>query len=669
MDDGNKQSQSFGGGQQRPQQHPRPFFYVQPPSQPYVFYQHWQLNNPYGHYGLPTGFNFPRPCFPPYQYMQYPGFVFPHAPIYPMDHRRMFEPRLHHAPPTWSDVPPPQQQQQYPPAPAAPQQPQGRRETACSEAQTDPSDAITKLIECLDKIRSGELQGADRELDSGVASQSSGMFSPGEERREEEQGHVSLPAAPHGGDLESAATTLSDSTAAVYDGESSRRNLDSLSPQGCWSGGREEEEEEELPLDSSSVHEEAEQAATDQRFLHQEKPEVAGIQSDATAADPGFRDAEEFLALPPSSSFTSKLSMLKEAKSCGDKLSKQEENFQILKLPFDGIVAPRDAGAGHFPSPTAAPCFYSYLSTHPTHERLSVLSPSLEELSSRDEMFSTDLDDSDLFPKRVYAGRKLAGVLSGSPQAAEVDAADVWLPGSKRFLCACCGKSLAKGSGRSKVHGSKAYRDDGGGDSDEDGRSVRVVVRKHPAPRRPPSRHAAKPWYKRGQYKEHSSPAEQEGGHDLCQQDPGERELAETAGGELQCRTCQDRVCREDRTVADQGGRWGDGEGVPRRRQAAAAAVTAAASLQRQEMSGAQRKVMYHRPRDDDEDEEPPPLPWERGDASSSPAYNLHSISLTLFKPSRLDGGDDERRTQMMTTSSDQTCFCFVVIDTKCVEL
>lgn len=52
--DGSKQPPTFGSGQQRAP-HPRPFFYVQPPSQPYYMYQHWQMNNPYSPYGLPGG--------------------------------------------------------------------------------------------------------------------------------------------------------------------------------------------------------------------------------------------------------------------------------------------------------------------------------------------------------------------------------------------------------------------------------------------------------------------------------------------------------------------------------------------------------------------------------------------------------------------------------------
>lgn len=460
----------------------------------------------------------------------------------------MFEPRFHA--PTWNDVP----RQQYHP------QPHGRREMACSEAQTDPSDAITKLIECLDKIRGGEVQDAERELDSGVASQSSGMFSPGEEKTSEEQGHI-LPSAPDSSHLDSPAVTFSDSTTAVYDGDSSQRNLDVLTPQGSWSGGL----EEELPLDSSSVHEvcsEVEQPAADEHFLPLEKVAITDIQSDTSVTEPSVPtcDVEELLkqrldpVLPatpsvPPCSFTSSQPELKDAKS-SDKVSKTEhqkadQNHQILKLPFENILTPGDAGAGQLSSP-AGPFYYNYLSMHTTHERMSVLSPSLDELSSRDEMFSTDLDDVDLFPKHVYTGRRLGEVVSGSPQAAD-EAEEVWLSGSKRFMCACCGKSLAKGAGRSKVHSSKIYRDEAG-DSEEDSRygrgceqPVRVVVRKHSAPRKPhsvPPRHAAKPWHKRGQYKDPSDPANQGEGHDLCKQEPADGEAGETSS-ELQCRTCQ----------------------------------------------------------------------------------------------------------------------------------
>ncbi|CAJ1081694.1 uncharacterized protein LOC109994281 isoform X2 [Xyrichtys novacula] len=603
MDDGSKQPHTFGGGQQRAH-HPRPFFYVQPPSQPYYLYQHWQMSNPYSHYGLPGGFNFNRPCLNPYQYMQYPGFVFPHAPVYPTDYRRMFEPR-YHAPPTWSDVP---RQQHH-------LQPQGRRETACSEAQTDPSDAITKLIECLDKIRAGELQGAERELDSGVASQSSGMFSPAEEKKGEEQGHV-LPSAAEISHLVSPAVTFSDSTAAVYDGDSSQRSLEGLSPHACWSGGLED------PLDSSSVHENSpdlEQAAPDEHFFPFKREEITDIQSDISVSDPsaqkyGCKELQKAKVDPKptllSPSASKDVKSFDKSTRTGHK--KADPSFKILRLPFEGTLDSGEAAAAsHLPSP-AAPYYYNYLSMHNTHERMSVLSPSLDELSSRDEMFSTDLDDADLFPKHVYTGRRLTEVVSGSPRAAG-DVEEAWLQGSKKVLCTCCGKSLAKGASRSKVHGAKTYRDEAG-DSEEEGRygrgceqPVRVVVRKHSAPRKThpvPLRHAAKPWYKRHQYKDPSDLLNQEDEHDVCKQDAADGELTEAAAAELQCRTCQDRVCREDLSTSDQG-RRGDGDVIPRRRQTAL--------LQRQEM-GSQRKVMYHRPRDEDnDDDEPPPSHWDRG--------------------------------------------------------
>lgn len=465
----------------------------------------------------------------------------------------MFEPRFHT--PTWNEMP---RQQHQPP------QPHGRREMACSEAQTDPSDAITKLIECLDKIRANELQGAERELDSGVASQTSGMFSPGEEKKSEEQSAAHLlPLGRDDNRLESPAVTFSDSTTAVYDGESSQRSLDALSPHGCWSGGL----EEELPLDSSSVHEECpdlEQPAEEEHFLPLEKADVTDIQSDIFVTDQSVPkcDAEELtkqredpvLPLTPSPSFSSSQPVLKDAQS-DNKVSKTEHqtasfeeadpSFQILKLPFESVLTSGAAGAGRLSSPTA-PYYYNYLSMQTTHERMSVLSPSLDELSSRDEMFSTDLEDVDLFPKHVYTGRRLAEVVSGSPQAAgEVD--EVWLPDTTRFTCACCGKSLAKGAGRSKVHNSKMYRDKAA-DSEEESRygrgceqPVRVVVRKHSAPRKShsvPPRHA-KPWYKRGQYKVPSDPGDQEEGHDLCKQDPADGDIGEMTSSELQCRTCQ----------------------------------------------------------------------------------------------------------------------------------
>ncbi|MEQ2171632.1 hypothetical protein GOODEAATRI_012893, partial [Goodea atripinnis] len=486
-----KQTPSFGSGAQR-SPHPRPFFYVQPPSQPYYLYQPWQ---------------------------------------------RMFEPRFQAS--AWGDVP----RQQYHP------QPQLRRETACSGAQTDPSDAICKLIECLDKIRATELQSTDRELDSGVASQSSGISFPVEEKKTEVQGH-SLPSEPHHGGLESPGVTSIDSTAAVYDSESSQVILDSLSPHGDWTGRL----EEELPLDSSSVHEECPyQPGPDEHFISHETEEVTDIQSNILVIDSSvpIYDAEK--DQKSISSFPSSQLVLTKAKN-SDKVLKAEdagtschqanESYQILKLPFDGVLTP---GGAHLSSP-ASSYYYNYLPMQTTHERMSVLSPSLDELSSRDEMFSTDLDDTDLFQKHMYPSSRLSAVVGGSPPAVDYEE-DVWLPKSNSVVCACCGRNLEKDTSRRKVHGSEVYHGEAG-DSEEEGRygrgcekPIRVVVRRHSIPRKAQTvqRHATKPWYKKGQFKELSDPMKQIDSHKVCQQEAAEMETEELDSRELQCRTCQDQ--------------------------------------------------------------------------------------------------------------------------------
>lgn len=131
----------------------------------------------------------------------------------------------------------------------------------CSEAQTDPSDALNKLIECLDKLRANEMQGSEKELDSGVVSQSSGIFSPDGGRKSCEvvgdvhSGHGASCGKLEGSQLQSSFPmgrlfSVGNSAAAVYDGESSR-SLGRLGQEG-WAV----DSDEDPPLDSSSIHEE-----------------------------------------------------------------------------------------------------------------------------------------------------------------------------------------------------------------------------------------------------------------------------------------------------------------------------------------------------------------------------------------------------------------------------
>lgn len=413
---------------------------------------------------------------------------------------------------------------------------------SCSEAQTDPSDAVNKLIECLDKIR---------ELDSGVASQSSGIFSPADEKKSEEEAEA-LPLLPEASGLGSLSTTCSNSAVAAYDAESSSRSHDPLS----WSGGL----EEDLPLDSSSVQEECSQLPG----------EVSDIQTSTSATT---------LSVPNE--------LLRPAKSASSQPGQQDaehgdigdgvdQDYQIIKLPFESILTSEEQAASQR---------YSYLSVRSTHERMSVLSPSLDELSSREDIFSTDLDDADLYPKRLYAGRRLVEVVSRSPRAAE-EVEEVWLGGSKRYVCACCGKNLTKVACRGKGH--RTCWDEGG-DSDEDSQygqgceqPVRVVVRKHAPPRKCHSalpRHVANAAYKRGQYED---PADPEGPADPPNPEESNDLQRGTCRGRSSWtrprgtwRSCAEfvtsfteRLCREALPPSDSG-RWGDAGVVPRRRPVA----------------------------------------------------------------------------------------------------
>uniref|UniRef100_A0A668AHC4 Bucky ball n=1 Tax=Myripristis murdjan TaxID=586833 RepID=A0A668AHC4_9TELE len=141
MADMNNPTHSLGSG--HPHHHhyvfnrTRPFFYVQPPSQPFYMYQ-WNMNlNPYGNPA--SGLPYMRQYMAPYPCMSgYPGYVIPQAPVYPVEYRHMFNPhrpsssaygvqlRHHHSRQT--------------------------KETASSEVQTDQSDLLTKLTDSLDAL-------------------------------------------------------------------------------------------------------------------------------------------------------------------------------------------------------------------------------------------------------------------------------------------------------------------------------------------------------------------------------------------------------------------------------------------------------------------------------------------------------------------------------------
>ncbi|KAL1006314.1 hypothetical protein UPYG_G00070680 [Umbra pygmaea] len=675
MDDRSKNPQSMGNVQQnqRQTQHTKPFFYVQPASQPYynMYHHHnqWHMSNLYNHYGLPGSGGYPfgrfSPYMSPYPYMQYPGgYVVTHAPhMHPMDYRRMYEPPrfqpplghehmfqhdhvFHH-----------EQQQQH--------HAEVQRETACSEVQTDPSDSLNKLIECLGKLQTNEIQGSDKELDSGVVSQASGIFCPDDRERKGSKEVVGAPdmhshsASPgwckiEGSHVQSSpmATLFSvnDSTAAVYDGESSR-SLGDLGHREGWAV----DSDHEPPLDSSSVHEEHDENPDllqhhldEDESLHRCSSENIcllsavsrlddsliprpgetddhvedGTHTDGTARTQGQGSNLQSLQLlqtpPPLASDSQGLD---DVKPVDDMLAVPDEGFDVLSnldadlsgqissLPFHEVLTagtlqtdnPADSAmlsgniqpslssallASMANSPTRQH-YYPYYPLQTAHERLSVLSPSLDELSSRDEMFSTDLDELDLYPRhRVYPGQRFS--------AAEVQKV---CSKSKKLMCACCGSSLLKGAGASSRikghhHSPKAYIDDQAVDTDEADerephRSARTCEeRSHPArvllkmpsvPRKRQSlplhsRFPEEHGCRRSQHREAAATREQPVDPELVLvgSEPGHYEdhvmqrETETDAGDQQHRMCKDRQCREGASTTDLCS-WETGGAKPRR--------------------------------------------------------------------------------------------------------
>ncbi|XP_015210126.2 bucky ball isoform X2 [Lepisosteus oculatus] len=525
----NPQHPSSGSGQphQHPVNHTRPFFYVQPPSQPYFLYQ-WHMNNPFGQYGFHgSGFPFGRPYLPPYPYMQYPGYVVPQAPMQPMDYRRMFNP---HFPSTGAyDV-----RFRY-------HQTRMRRETATSEVQTDPSEAVNKLIESLGKMGACH-PASEKELDSGIASQNSGTFVPGDEQKQvaqnegkEPQPQRSVPKKVRSGDkpLSSPVKVFSEpaaaaaAAAAAYDVESNQRRLEDLARQEGWSVSS---CEGVLPLDSSSVHEEnvgpkaqcSDESEPQVNVAFPEKftdgsgsrnrenqgtrcgrnksdkltgldPQPGAVQGCDVASKQGgdttWPLAEPLPSnLPPSNwlahegaeqahEVVTKMASPADKKKSVERQVPGSEDLQYNNSKQScGAPAPSeelqkdnplwyiDSAASFIPPSSYLSTFGNsyYYSYYPqiAQERQSVLSPSLDELSSRDEMFSTDLEDIDLMPGHVYAGGRLGHVANEVQERLGEEIQNSLLHEEecpvcpKMKTCATCGSSLSKETKKSKVSAS-----------------------------------------------------------------------------------------------------------------------------------------------------------------------------------------------------------------------
>lgn len=449
----NNTSQPMGVGQpHHPVNHTRPFFYVQPPSQPYFMYQ-WPMN-PYGHYGFPgPALHFGRPYMAPYQFMQYPGYVIPHAPMQPIDYRRI---NPHYPSVASYDL---RVRHHF-------QNAGMHRETACSEVQTDPSDSVNKLIDKIESLKACEL-GSDKGPNNVVSS------TPDVVQGEKltclnEDSNLEVATKECKEDPVTRPTTYSDS---AYDAESSQGRLDECVFSDV------------LPLDSSSVHEEEEEEEKD--VNEEDEPQ--------TLAD-DICSQNEMSASTTSNVFCSGVQSIADPTECHDleKLGDEQvqditsadaaavieplislsEDFdlpyQILRLPCNktttGLSLEREIDPlVYFDSPSTLLPPQNYLSSigsaysysyYPqvTQERQSVLSPSIDELSSRDEMFSTDVEDLEVVPGHVYVGGGRLAEASDVPVRSRKELPSVDKTCSVcQKTCACCGSTLQDEVGMCKM--------------------------------------------------------------------------------------------------------------------------------------------------------------------------------------------------------------------------
>ncbi|XP_048866208.1 bucky ball-like isoform X2 [Brienomyrus brachyistius] len=562
---------SMGNGQSHASNHSRPFFYVQPPSHPYYMCQ-WPMNSPFGPHALPgSGMPFGRPYWALYPCMQYPGYVMPHAPMQPADCRRMFSPPF---PPT-HDVRFRHQHHH---------QSRVRRETACSEVQTDPSDLVNELIESFSKFRSFSVASETRkELDSGVVSPGAGLcVHPG--------------CVDNGEGLTMALEPLSQRQRPTRSVSPISATLVETISTTSGIKLRQSSHEDHIesdgwplvsdvpPLDSSSVHEET--AEDDDDELEQDyvpeklhladalgpKAQSSGVTrarpncqpSDMgppdTASAQGCDPAQ--VGSPPAMSPVSRESIEKgsqkmripqvEGKDFCEKPTPDFEDLpcRILRLPCDKSAA---AGMFHKGSPfwcmdptLMTPSSYLssfgnalYCSYYPqtAQERQSVLSPSLDELSSRDELFSTDLEDLDLVSSQGYTS---SGRLSKDVQETLLHATDSDVPDHSfqehcpvcpKRTCSACGMRLSKEAQRKSAVGPGSCGNLERGRSDEEieeedvsksaaGQWKAPVAKQH-VKRRPrmPVCQPSKQKYKQG-YCEHEEQSNLEHQDQACLREP-----------------------------------------------------------------------------------------------------------------------------------------------------
>uniref|UniRef100_A0AAY4A1L4 Bucky ball n=2 Tax=Denticeps clupeoides TaxID=299321 RepID=A0AAY4A1L4_9TELE len=409
MEDISSPSHSLGVGQphQHAVNHTRPFFYVQPPSQPYYMYQ-WNMS-PYGHCGFPgSALPFGRPFMTAYQYMQLPGYVVPHAPIQPIDYRRIGTP---HFPTTAvSDICFRSQLEQC----------SVRRETSCSEAQTDPSDMIGMLTDRLDNLKTSE---KPEEL-TGLSCERSPPTQTGCSMEEEKLGtlnslgELSLPRTLHFANetLDAPAnlqSTFTESSPAVPPIMSAQGRFD-------WSSFR-----DDCLTEKKAVSEKV--CLVGAKDLKPAVDNVGSHCADKTGKppDPDSGVYESDVVTHTRDTQATCSSFDGPGGTLGNELGNssltevtadvEDLPYRILRLPCNkattGLLEKEtellwysDTMSNLVPrlSSFGSP-FYSYY-PQVELERQSVLSLSIDELSSREEVFSTDVEDLDHMSGHIYVG-------------------------------------------------------------------------------------------------------------------------------------------------------------------------------------------------------------------------------------------------------------------------
>ncbi|KAI4883653.1 hypothetical protein NFI96_012614, partial [Prochilodus magdalenae] len=388
-------------------------------------------------------FPFGRPYVAPYQYMQYPGYVVPHAPMQPTDYRRItpFFPSV-----ASYDL---RFRQHF-------QQMSVHRDTTSSEAQTEPGDPVSKLTDSLDGPRVCDESGTVKESNV-MLSSTPAIISYAHEVEKLNCGD-DKPASELANaekDEEGKPGIFTDS--AIYDADLSQGRLEECVLSGV------------LPLDSSSIHEESQSQERVVQLQDTEKSD-GNLASNSPGTGKIAEDSGACITEVSEKSYPCEGKTLDQGKQaenfsseCVEVAEPLSQNavdldlpYQILRLPCNknttGLVLQKevnplvylDAASTLLPAKRySLGNAYSY-SYYPqvAQERQSVLSPSLDELSSRDEIFSTDVED-ELMPGQVYVGGgKLAetGAVSTRSDKEHGDDDDACSVCAK--TCACCGASL-----------------------------------------------------------------------------------------------------------------------------------------------------------------------------------------------------------------------------------